>query len=102
MKPSNLYSTHANSSSTDSLRSPWAVWLLLSMALPCVLHSQTFSDNFNDGNDFGWSRYVPADTPPGNAPATFSFPANSPEGLAYQLFEQAPTDDTLGPARVAS
>jgi hypothetical protein len=54
------------------------------------------SDNFNDGNDTGWSRYSPLGVV--GAPATFSFPNGG-----YRI--QAPTSPDpgqFGPARAGS
>lgn len=52
---------------------------LAGMALGCVLllaptPAWTQSDNFNDGNDTGWTRYDPIGMVAGTSIATFSFP----------------------------
>src|SRR6266700_6616496 len=57
---------------------------------------QAQSDNFNDGNDTGWTRYSPFD--PFGAPAEFSFPNG-----AYRIQGAlSPAPDQLGPARAGS
>src|SRR5687768_6675880 len=56
------------------------------LAAPSVTFAQL--DNFNDGDDVGWTRYDPFVT--FGAPATYSFPeVPPPEGnIAYQIVSQ--------------
>jgi hypothetical protein len=64
------------------------------------------SDDFNDGNDTGWTRYslpnIPANYPPYNLPsnyyagATYSFPADDSGGKAYRISAPGITYDPLG------
>lgn len=57
------------------------------LALGCLIASsylfnataQPYADNFNDGNDAGWTQFAPV------AGSTFTFPASSQGGLGYQL-----------------
>jgi pectate lyase len=59
-------------------------------------HAQIFSDNFNDGNDNGWTRYQPLQ--PFGAPGTWSFPSG-----AYQIQAAgSPNPGTLGAGRAGS
>jgi hypothetical protein len=56
---------------------------------------QAETDNFNDGNDTGWTRYTPVtavSTP------TYSFP----QGSTYRLQATGAQNTQLGPARVGS
>jgi hypothetical protein len=54
------------------------------------------SDDFNDGNDTGWSRYTPL--APFGTGGSFSFPAG-----AYRITAPAsPNPEVLGPARTGS
>jgi hypothetical protein len=73
---------------------------------PIVLASLSFVgaasadifDNFNDGNDIGWTRQNPLAPPVGQG-ATFSFPG----GNTYQISAAAsPNPVGLGPARAGS
>jgi len=69
------------------------------VALCCLLSlgaRAQVSDNFNAGNDAGWTRYDPL--APFGAPATFSFPNGG-----YRIQAPASPDPlTLGPARAGS
>jgi len=60
------------------------------------------ADNFNDGNDNGWTRYEPL--APHGAPGTFTFPIGpDPLGAGYRIQAPASPDPaTLGPARAGS
>ena len=70
-----------------------AASLLLVASRPALLAQ---SDDFNDGNDTGWSRYTPL--APFGAGGAFSFPAG-----AYRITAPAsPNPDLLGPARTGS
>jgi len=60
------------------------------------------SDDFNDGNDVGWTRYAPVATPPFNAAAEWTFPTDPSGGFRYRIFGGPPDDDTGGPTRVGS
>jgi len=64
-------------------------------ALP--LAAQVIEDDFNDGNDAGWSRYLPLQDL--GAPATFSFP----NGNSYRIQSAAsPLPEQLGAGRAGS
>src|SRR5437763_11666895 len=69
------------------------------VALCCLLSlgaQAQVSDNFNAGNDAGWTRYDPL--APFGAPATYSFPNGG-----YRIQAPASPDPlTLGPARAGS
>lgn len=59
---------------------------------------QTISDDFNDGNDSGWTRYDTIATAAGAAQGTWTFP-----GGGYRMQAAAsPAPGVLGPARVGS
>jgi hypothetical protein len=64
--------------------------------LPGGLNAQ--SDNFNDGNDTGWTRSDPISGAVGSARGTWSFPNG---GYRIQT-APSPSPTQLGPARVAS
>jgi hypothetical protein len=68
-----------------------ALAAVVALSIGPIAHGQT--DDFNDGNDTGWTRYSPL-TPFGGA-GTFTFP----EG-GYRI--QAPNPSMFGPARVGS
>ena len=74
--------------------------LLLCAAL-CLgapfLSAQVIEDDFNDGDDGGWSRYLPLEA--FGAAATFSFP----DGNSYRIQSAAsPSPEQLGAARAGS
>src|SRR4051794_8219769 len=76
--------------------------------LPQSMFGQfSLNDNFDDGNDTGWSRYAPLMPAPWNEQVIWSFP-NEGSGKAYRIFGGAPDvpkDPNLGdtgPARVGS
>ena len=74
-------------------------WLVLGaaalLAVPAVSFGQV--DNFNDGNDNGWTRYDPLAQ--FGAPATYSFPG----GNTYRIQTQpSPNPAQLGPSRAGS
>src|SRR5512139_243755 len=58
------------------------------------------SDNFNDGNDTGWTRYA---LPAYGAP-TYSYPADDTGGLAYRIYAPPTGADPggMGNARAGS
>ncbi len=67
---------------------------LACLSLPMNLRAQ--SDDFNDGDDTGWTRFNPF--APFGAPAQFSFP-----GGAYRIQAAlSPAPSQLGPARAGS
>ncbi len=68
--------------------------MVLSVTPPPTLRAQ--SDDFNDGNDVGWTHYAPL--VPYGVPATYSFPNG-----AYRIQSAASPDiGALGTARVGS
>ncbi|MCH2063297.1 MAG: hypothetical protein MK194_06180, partial [Roseibacillus sp.] len=73
---------------------------LLSVALglgTLPLLAQDIEDDFNDGDDAGWSRYLPLEA--FGAPATFSFP----DGNSYRIQSAAsPDPGQLGAARAGA
>ncbi|MBI3849212.1 MAG: hypothetical protein HY298_02815 [Verrucomicrobia bacterium] len=86
-----------------SQKKAWAGLLLLCLGLPSPLLGQlAITDDFNDGDDLGWTRYTPAAAPPFNAVATFSFPADGVGGKAYEMFGGPPADVTAGPTRLGA
>jgi len=74
--------------------------LLLCVALvlgTLPLAAQVIEDDFNDGNDAGWSRYLPLEA--FGAAATFSFP----NGNSYRIQSGAsPLPEQLGAGRAGS
>src|SRR5688572_16169012 len=72
-------------------------FLLLAM-LPTYLNAQT--DDFNDGNDAGWTRYDPIGSHPALPDnATFSFP----NGNSYRIeTAPSPAPPTVGPGRAGA
>lgn len=99
-----------NSFDTDSLpffrrtvvTRPVKLWLLILAGcmsiVPDDLRAQ--SDDFDDGNDSGWTRYSPLTLL--GAPVTFSFPNDGLGGKAYRLQCPAPSLADFGPARALS
>src|SRR5438445_11983452 len=78
--------------------------LLTFAALPILflsvsdLHGQT--DDFNDGNDTGWTHL---DLSAAGLPASaYSFPDDGIGGKAYHIFSPAPPVTNAGPARAIS
>ncbi|PYI85410.1 MAG: hypothetical protein DME26_11140, partial [Verrucomicrobia bacterium] len=69
--------------------------MLSLLALPLDLYSQ--SDDFNDGNDDGWTRF--GLNAAGLPPANFSFPDDGTGGKAYRILVPAPPVPDAGPAR---
>jgi hypothetical protein len=70
------------------------ILVLAGQATPA--NAQIFSDNFDDGNDNGWTRYQPLQ--PFGAPGTWSFPSG-----AYQIQAAgSPNPGTLGAGRAGS
>jgi pectate lyase len=64
--------------------------------LAAPAHAQIFSDNFDDGDDNGWTRYQPLST--FGAPGTWTFPSG-----AYRIQAAgSPNPGTLGPGRAGS
>jgi hypothetical protein len=53
--------------------------ICLSLGFCALPASAQFVDNFNDGDDAGWTRFTPV------VGSTFSFPASSQGGLGYQM-----------------
>src|SRR5215510_9031372 len=72
-----------------------ALSLLSLLALPLELFSQ--SDDFNDGNDDGWTRF--GLDAAGLPPANYSFPDGGTGGKAYRILVAAPPVPDAGPAR---
>ncbi|MDG2125255.1 MAG: hypothetical protein P8J87_16245 [Verrucomicrobiales bacterium] len=76
--------------------------LPLSVAAASVLattaHAQSFSDNFDDGNDAGWTQSNPLST--FGVSGEFSFP----DGNSYRIRTTvaSPDQEALGPARTGS
>jgi len=64
---------------------------------PAAVRAQ--SDDFNDGNDAGWTRL---DLRVVGTPSTYTFPSDGSGGSAYRFFSPAPTVSTFGPARALS
>jgi hypothetical protein len=80
---------------TARLNLPAALAALLFLLTAPLAHGQT--DDFNDGNDNGWSRYAPLDPAPG-PDASFTFPDGG-----YRIVAQpSPSAPTLGPGRAGS
>ena len=62
------------------------------------LHAQIVSDDFNDGNDQGWTHYDPIGSFIGQGFASWTFPAGG-----YRMQTLAPSPDPqLGPGRAGS
>src|SRR5437867_10071288 len=73
-----------------------AAVVLLTFGLACALQAQ--SDNFDDGNDQGWTHYDPIKVAVGSDRGTWTFPSG-----AYRIQSLAsPAPSTLGPGRIAS
>lgn len=81
-------------------RSPFIISLLalLSVSIPGAL-AQT--DDFDDGNDDGWTRHNSLSVIPGVSP-TYSFPDDGFGGKAYRIQSPAPPIADAGPARAFS
>ncbi len=74
----------------------FCVLILILLGWPGVLQAQI--DNFNDGNDTGWTRYDPIGSFLGSSFATFAFPSGG-----YRISTPAsPAPGTVGPARAGS
>lgn len=71
--------------------------LLQLLALPPDLEAQPFVDDFNDGNDTGWSRYDPLGGVAGIPFVHYSFPNG-----AYRIQADASPNPAYGPGRGAS
>ena len=67
--------------------------LISALALVGSACSQPFVDDFNDGNDSGWTEYAPV------PPSYFLYPSAAGSG-AYQLW--APPGDSSNPGRIGS
>src|ERR1043166_4305869 len=67
------------------------------MVLPCSLKAQ--SDDFNDGNDNGWTRYDPLGGLGLGAQATYTFPNG---GYRIQAMSNPAFPSAVGPARAGS
>lgn len=64
----------------------------------CGAHAQTVFDDFNDGNDAGWTRYDTIATAVGFAQGAWSFPSGG-----YRMQAAAsPAPGVVGPARIGS
>jgi hypothetical protein len=78
MKTSTLPNHPLTQRSKIGIRRRAGVWAILSAASLALLFTGALlaqSDNFNDGNDNGWTEYDPISTYPGLPPiATYSFP----------------------------
>lgn len=74
--------------------------LLAVMLLTTLQIGAAQFENFDDGNDNGWTRFAPL-APIGVA-ATFSFPDDGLGGKAYRIQSAAPPISILGPARAGS
>ena len=61
-----------------------------------IAEGRAQSDDFNDGNDTGWTRYDPL-VGAGGQPATYSFPAGG-----YRIQASASPGAAFGPARAGS
>ena len=72
-----------------------ALSTLMLASLPATVLAET--DNFNDGDDVGWTRYNPLGS--FGVPAVFSFPAG---GYRIQTTAPSPNPQALGPARAGS
>ena len=82
--------------------------------LPCLLYTGTLavvlfalgpgasaqSDDFNDGNDNGWTRFDLSAA--GFPPSLYSFPPDGSGGKAYRIFSPAPPMTNAGAARAMS
>src|SRR6185503_2615069 len=85
-----------------SLVSPRNLFALavLVMALGWQHNACAQSDDFNDGNDAGWTKL---DLTVAGSPATYTFPDDGTGGKAYRIKANAPTfTDQVGPARAFS
>src|SRR5258708_1996342 len=72
------------------------VSIALVFLVPDLCRAQVLvSDNFNDGNDTGWTHFEPL--APFGAPGTFSFP-----NADYRIQATASPDAMLGPGRAGS
>src|SRR5438552_13274739 len=60
------------------------------------------SDDFNDGDDNGWTRFDLSAPPAGFPASTYSFPDDGSGGKAYRIFSPAPPSGDYGPARFGS
>lgn len=69
--------------------------LLLAALAPAALAE---SDDFNDGNDAGWTRFD-LNAVLGTELSTYTFPPDGHGGLAYRLQSKAPPVLAAGPAR---
>jgi len=58
------------------------------------------SDDFNDGNDNGWTHLDLSAA--GQAPSIYTFPPDGTGGKAYRIFSPAPSATNVGPARTFS
>jgi hypothetical protein len=109
LQPTNKKAEIMNSISKTSPISPGATWgrgrlshllaPLFLLTLACFifpLGSLAQSDDFNTGNDNGWTRHDPL--VPFGGGATFSFPSG---GYRIQV-PSSPNVNTLGPARAAA
>lgn len=72
-----------------------AAGLLFAIGVPIELKGQ--SDDFNDGNDDGWTRFGLDSA--GLPPAAYSFPDDGTGGKAYRILVAAPPVPAAGPAR---
>lgn len=81
------------------LARPW-LWVPVAFALHGSSDLLAQSDDFEDGNDAGWTRYSPLTVL--GAPVTFSFPNDGQGGKAYRLQCPAPLVSEFGPARALS
>jgi len=81
------------------IRNPAFVFALTTLFIlaPAAVRAQ--SDDFNDGNDAGWTRQ---DLRLAGTPSTYTFPSDGSGGSAYRFFSPAPAVSTFGPARTLS
>jgi MYXO-CTERM domain-containing protein len=78
---------------------PFLAALALAALLAPPAPAQVFTDDFNDGNDTGWTRYDPLTQPPANfPPSTWSFPG----GNTYRIQPAQPPSLVAGQARSGS
>lgn len=70
---------------------------LLVLATSHASYAVTISDDFNDGNDTGWTRYQPLQ--PFDAGGTYSFPGGNSYSIAAPV---SPNPGGVGPARAGS
>ncbi|MBK9138450.1 MAG: hypothetical protein IPM17_06755 [Verrucomicrobia bacterium] len=90
----------SSSSSRRGLAAAWAVAVAASCSFVAAPGLRAQTDDFNDGNDAGWSRFDLALL--GLNGAQYSFPADSSGGRAYRIYAPPPVVDVGAPALAIS